>query len=92
MFNYNTLKESDSFRRPYNDEGYHSVVLLELNDGFLVKDHLPCYYIVGVASYIDYQDRLTGAVSHFDDLKDAEEHYSRLCERYSVAESEVFHG
>ena len=98
MFNYTTLKESDSWRCPVSNGWvtgeYCSkyVVLVELNDAFLVKDHLPCYYIVGVASHINYQDQFIGAISHFDDLKDAEKHYSKLCEKYSVAESEVFNG
>lgn len=90
MINYNTLQQSESFRRPYSDDTWHSVVLLELHDGYIVKDHLPCYFLVGVSSYISYQDRLTGAILHFDNQKDAEKKYSELCERYSVKEEEVF--
>lgn len=90
MLNYDTIKESDSFARP--NGYYNSVQLIELNDGYMMKDELPCYWLVGVVAYIDYNERFVGEIQHFTNLEDAKEEYSKQCDIFGVAESEVFNG
>ena len=90
MINYKTIKESESFRRPYHDDNLHTVQLIELDSSYIVKDELPCYWLVGVVGYINYRDQFVGAIHHYSSQKDAEDKYSELCDRYSVKEEEVF--
>ena len=88
MINCKTIKESDHFCRPNGH--YNSVQLIELNDGYLMKDELPCYWLVGVVAYINYDEKFVGEIKHFSNLEDAREEYSKLCDIFNVAEEEVF--
>jgi hypothetical protein len=46
----------------------------------MMKDELPCYWLVGVVAYIDYNERFVGEIQHFTNLEDAKEEYSKQCD------------
>ena len=86
MFNHRTIKESDSFTQ---GQGYYCTVqMIDIDEGYIIKDGLPCWYLVGVVGFIDYQDKWVGEVKHFHSASEAEKAYSDMCLMYHVSEQE----
>ena len=89
MFNYKIIKESDQVRSKVT-EGFDSIQIVELEEGYFEKDEYFCIFLVGMVSYINYRDNFVGHIHPCRSLEQAEEVFSGLCQRHDIAESEVY--
>lgn len=89
MFNCKTIKESDQVPSQVT-LGFNSIQIVELYDGYFMSEEYPCYYLVGMVSYINYQDNFVGHIHPCRSIEQAEKVFSNLCQRFDIAESEVF--
>jgi hypothetical protein len=90
MINTTTIKESDTFRR-HGTSGTLTVVIQTLDNCF-IQDHIgmPMFYVVGVQSHENYEDKLDGAVAMFNSYEEAEEKFKDMCDTWRVAPYETY--
>lgn len=48
------------------------------------------FYVVGVQSHENYEDKLDGAVAMFNSMEEAEEKFKTMCDKNGVAPYETF--
>ena len=89
MINTTTIRESDTFRR-HGTSGPLTVVIQTLDNCFFTDNTgMPCFYVVGVQTHENYEDKLDGAVYMTNTYEEAEEKFKKVCDDWRVAYFEL---
>lgn len=90
MINTTTIRESDTYRQ-HGHSGPLTVVIQTLDNCFFTDNiGMPMFYVVGVQSHENYEDKLDGAVAMFNSMEEAEEKFKTMCDKNGVAPYETF--
>jgi len=89
MINTTTIRESDTYRQ-HGKSGPLTVVIQTLDNCFFTDNiGMPMFYVVGVQTHENYEDKLDGSVAMFNSYEEAEEKFKAMCDKNRVAYYEL---